>query len=791
VRRRKPLAAVALLTAALALPAHAQAAAIARLYALAGGDGESPQPVFLDLTVNTVHREAILVELTPDDVWAAVEDLSRAGLVNFRGARRSSAGRELVSLRSLGPELTFELDEVALGLRLTASAALLGRSKIDLAPNRRPEGAEYSSTASGFLNYAGRLDTLGLFSGAAEAGFSLGHGDLLQAGLTVDGDGNVLRGLTAWTLDRPEQMVQYAVGDLVAGTSGLGGGAVVLGAGVARDFSLDPYFVQRPLPDMTAFASTPSTVEVWVNGRLARQEALAPGTYDLWNLPVVTGANDVRVVVKDAFGRTDVLETAPYLGSRLLARGVHDFALYGGVRRENLGTESFDYGDALVVARERYGFTDTLTAGARLEAGKDLVSGGASLSLVTRLGEVEAELAGSAGGGWSGAAALGAWSIRLADANLQAFLRWQSPHYANGALDPALDRAVMRAGILGGWIATKRLSFTGELSTVSYRDLPRETRLGVRASWGFGIGQNLTVSANTVFPEGRAAVFALSAIVNFPFGGGASGQMSAGAASDGTAAASAGIVKSMPRGPGYEYRVQAGTAGRSGTVSALVGAQASFARAEATVDAHAGNALGSLSLAGGVVVLEDRVFLTRPVERGFALVRVPGVAGVEAYQENQPIGRTDGNGDVLIPSIEPFFANRLSIADGDVPMDRTVQVSERSVIGFRRAGAIAVFPAERLQAITGRLTVHGSAGVSVPAGGTLRVGLEGGKVRSSPIGSQGEFWLEDLPAGAHAAEIFWKGSLCRFTLSVPESGDAVHDLGALTCPNQPRAPGAN
>jgi outer membrane usher protein len=334
-----------------------------------------------------------------------------------------------------------------------------------------------------------------------------------------------------------------------------------------------------------------------------------------------------------------------------------------------------------------------------------------------------------------------------------------------------------------------RLSLSGQIAALVRRDGPGETRVDLRGSWGFARGQNLTVGAFTAFPEGLPAVFGLSATVTFPFSrnpAGATGQMFAGAASDGTGSAGIAVGKSMPQGPGYGYRAQASASVRSGSGTALVEGQTDFARAEAAFDSYDGSSVGSFAVAGGVVVLRERVFLTRPVEQGFALVQVPGVEGVTTFRENQPIGRTDSNGDVLIPDVGPFRANRISISDADVPIDRTLTTKERLVVGPRRAGAVAVFPAERLQAITGRLTVYGSTGVSVPAGGTLRVGVEG-KVSSSPIGDGGEFWIEDLPPGSHPAEIFWRGTLCRFAISVPEGGAGVADLGELGCGTQPRA----
>ena len=61
-------------------------------------------------------------------------------------------------------------------------------------------------------------------------------------------------------------------GDAIVSDSSLGGSAILAGLSVSRDYSLDPYFVRGPMPRTQGFALTPSTVDVYVNGVLVRQE---------------------------------------------------------------------------------------------------------------------------------------------------------------------------------------------------------------------------------------------------------------------------------------------------------------------------------------------------------------------------------------------------------------------------------------------------------------------------------------------------------------------------------------
>src|SRR3954465_11656040 len=72
------------------------------------------QRAYLDLFVNQAARDSVLVRLrgapAVDDAFAAAEDLEKAGLHGLQGSREVHEGREYVSLRSLAPALTYEVD---------------------------------------------------------------------------------------------------------------------------------------------------------------------------------------------------------------------------------------------------------------------------------------------------------------------------------------------------------------------------------------------------------------------------------------------------------------------------------------------------------------------------------------------------------------------------------------------------------------------------------------------------------------------------------------------------------
>jgi outer membrane usher protein len=150
------------------------------------------------------------------------------------------------------------------------------------------------------------------------------------------------------------------------------------------------------------------------------------------------------------------------------------------------------------------------------------------------------------------------------------------------------------------------------------------------------------------------------------------------------------------------------------------------------------------------------------------------------FASQQEIGRTNRDGHLLIPDLISYSRNELTIADGDVPLSSAIESTERLVVPAYRGGAVVDFPVRSVRAIVGTIEVMTESGLTIPAFGELTV-RSAGSSSSSPIGRQGEFYLENLPAGAHPATVEWNGHQCGFTLTVGSSSARQIDLGMVRC----------
>jgi outer membrane usher protein len=679
--------------------------------------------------------------------------------------------------------LAFEVDERALALRLTAAPELFGHRTLDLRSTPRPEGLSLRGDPAAFLDYAVEGRWPGNPVADLELGASGGGWLLLNAASRLE-TGEWARGLSTLTRDEPEELRRWSAGDMAAASGPLGGSLVLGGLGVQRELSLDPYFVHVPLPRGTAVATSPSTLEVYVNGSLVRRERLAPGTYDLTNFPATSGAGAVQAVLRDAFGRTQELDARYYFSSGLLAEGLTDYAWQAGFARRGLGRGSFDYGEPVLLARHRIGWSDRLTAGFRAEASARMASGGPGLTLATPLGELDLAAAASGASGAGGAAGQVAWSFVALRSSFGARLAAWSARYANASLLPGQDRALLSLDAFAGTAAWRAVSLEASVRLSRWRDAGDAAALGGRVSLGLGRGASLFLSAEVGRQPGAGPGTTLLALLSWSTGQRGSAELSAGRSAAGQAQAGVGAQRSLPRGDGEGYRLRADGGGPSpSSLSAVGQVQRSQGVVEAEWDQVGPAAAGRLRAAGALVAIDGRFFASRPVDSSFALVQVPGVEGVRTLLENQEVGRTDRDGDLLVPSLLPYQANRLSIRGEDVPLDHDLGPLELLVAPPARGGAVARFAVQRLAAVTGALSVPGPAGPVRPANGEMSVASGSGRL-VSPVTPEGRFWLDGLPPGRHRAEVAWREGTCALEIEL-RPGAALVDLGEVECRPEP------
>ena len=246
--------------------------------------------------------------------------------------------------------------------------------------------------------------------------------------------------MTSLTFDQVRSRRRWVLGDTIGRSTTLGSSPVVGGFSVSTQQDLDPYYAIYPAPQIRGAVRTPSTADVYVDGRLVSSVRLPPGRFTLNDLPIETGLGNARVIIRDAFGRQQSIDLGFYLSTQLLKRGEQDYSYVAGLERTSSGTK-VEYGRAMGTAVHNIGLADWLTIGFQAEGAKDLAMAGAGFNArLWRLGTFGAEGLASQNrrqGHGQGYAATGVYSFLSTWFSTEMRATWIGPKFQNLFLTPA------------------------------------------------------------------------------------------------------------------------------------------------------------------------------------------------------------------------------------------------------------------------------------------------------------------------------------------------------------------
>jgi outer membrane usher protein len=767
------------------------------------------------LSVNQIEGQDVDVILRTDGPWVPVDALEREGLRYIPPGRRETiSGREFVSLATLAPAIRFALDLDLIVLRLTAAPELLPPTEIVLSRSR-PADLRIGRNRSLFFNYAATYTST---SKRLANPFALPNTDFFGqlaatlarplavfSAFAVDSAGRLQRGLTYAAYDQPQRRRRWTAGDILGSPSALGSAPLVGGFSVGTDSDLDPYYVSYALPRIAGSVLAPSTASVYVGGRQISTVPLRPGPFVFQQLPVSSGLGRAEVILTDPSGQREVIPLAFYLNTSLLRRGDQEYHYLAGKERTSFGPE-VSYGRALGEATHRVGVTDALTVGFQVEGDRDVVSGGPSAAVrLWRGGTLS--LDGAASGtdtarGWAGSAVY-EFQSPVFSAAVRA--TWLSQGYSNlyvpelarphTYLDGSAGLPLGRASLSVGWRTADALSYAVAAQPPSIDRLgvvdrvPRAVRspsLGdrrdeVSTAGSLWLGRAGVIVLARRVTQGRAGWWEGAASINVTVGGRSVVGISANRNRNDSSSLVQ-VSRSLPLGPGYGYRVGADVSGpQQGRGVAELSIRHGFGAVDGQIVRQSdGSASTQLVVSGSVAMAGGQIGFVPAINDGFALVRVPGAADVRVYANHQYIGRTNRAGVLFAPMLRSYQANSISIAADDLPTDISLSAEEQQVAPKSLNGAVVVFDATKIVWITGSVRLLQEDESVVPAFGTLEIEGADEPFRS-PLNELGEFYLENVPPGAHRATIKYSGDSCVFTLTVPSSSATNIDLGVLSC----------
>ena len=583
---------------------------------------------------------------------------------------------------------------------------------------------------------------------------------------------------TTFRRDDPERITSFVAGDTITRAGSYGASVRIGGLQYQRNFGNAPLLITYPSADVSGTAVVPSTVDVFIGNAKAYSTQVKPGPFSVSSLPVPVGAGNVRVVVRDVFGK-ETTAVVPYVRyDSMLRKGLHDFSYEAGVLRRDYAVESNAYGNWAAVATHRYGVTDWLTIEGHAEGMADRHNAGGVIQVTMPvLGLVGV---GGAASGGLGRGQLGKAFFQRNERNwsVGGAIEQRSKDYVDIAFEPgqiqtlgvrqasASTRVGERHWVNALWLRTR--DQTGDFTT---------TTIG----WSVSLPRSITLTANVSRFSGslqpRNDVFSLT--LAMPLGQRDFATATVEKRSD---APKTDVLLNVSRNlletDSFGYRI-------------LAGEQSEFRRLElgafwqtgvGQFGIEAADAFGTQAARafarGGIAAAGGEWRISRYLDQSFAIVKVADFPDVRILANNQPVGRTDASGVAVIPRISGFLPSAIAFEAEDIPLEGSFGENVKQVKIANRMG-IAGGHGRRPQDLG-----HAQPdGAERPAGAGRRLRAHRRSRRGIPHRPAGTRVRERPRARqAQRSAMFRIGErACRATVVLPEKFASGDTLGSFTC----------
>jgi outer membrane usher protein len=640
------------------------------------------------------------------------------------------------------------------------------------------------------------------FNGASaslDARFFSPFGTLSQTGIlrsTTERDADALRLDTTFTYSDPSSLVTYRAGDAISGGLPWTRSIRFGGVQVQRNFGLRSDLITNPLPAFSGSAAVPSTVDVYMNNVKTYSQDVPAGPFNLSNLPAVAGGT-ASVVLRDSAGREVRTDLPFYSSPTLLREGLTYFSGEAGYPRIHYGTQSDNYVEqAFAALSMRHGWFDWLTVEGHAEGGAGLFNAGAGLVARTgSFGVLSLAASGSGHGGDRGLQVFAAYDTRLFGLSLNVSTQRSFGDYddlasvtapivpAVNAFAVPIQTSVRPPKALDRVSVGMPLPFD-TLSNLNWSFIHLKPATGptskiVSASWSrpFVANSHLFVTAFSDFGEKRNyGVFAGLSIQLGQWGSASTSVVNGrdGTGRDGTSVTTD-YTKPLTQDIGsYGWRVR-DSEGAVSDRSAAAAYRSSFARIEAGVQQSNGTIRGQAEVQGGVATMGNGVFFSNRIEDSFAVVDA-GAPGVDVFYENRLIGKTNGQGLLLVPSMRSYQKNKISIDPHGLPLNADVQQTQDFVAPADRSGVALNFGV-KTKVNAAVVIIARADGKVLPVGSK---GLLNDSDESFVVGYDGRAYVRGLQS-ENTITVTAGGNECRASFPFTSEENSQVVIGPVVC----------
>jgi outer membrane usher protein len=178
--------------------------------------------------------------------------------------------------------------------------------------------------------------------------------------------------------------------------------------------------------------------------------------------------------------------------------------------------------------------------------------------------------------------------------------------------------------------------------------------------------------------------------------------------------------------------------------------------------------------------MDGELFAANKINDAFVVISTDGHPDVPVNYENQPVGKTNNHGYLLVSGVSAYYPASYSINTLNLPADTRLKETERRVAVRRHSGYLVDFPMEQERVAS--VILHDAQGQVLPVGSLVSRAARSNAV----VGYDGIAWLENLD-DVNALDVTMPdGKHCQATLTVDANPEhKLQTYGPLVCREQP------
>jgi outer membrane usher protein len=354
----------------------------------------------------TIRRDGHLL-VQANDLANALQRLIKPEVIaKLRGLADASGFIPLEATAANGFVITYDPNAIELAIQIPLRARLAGVIMLGLENDQRVQ-PDKSAPFAAYLNY--RVGETYSFSGAGqgEPGFlsnlefsgRVFNSIAFENFATLDqfAPNFFSRAGSRLIYDMPDDALRLTAGDLITEGTAFQSSPQIAGFNISH--LIDTFYPQSSITSSssrTLNLTRASDVQLLVNNQPVSVLHLNPGTYDLRNLPVAQGANNIQAVITDGTGQRIVQNFDFFSDINLLDPGLDEYTASFGVLSP-LGDSEPDYqfSQPAFSGFYRRGIADQLTGGFNFQATRQNQMGGLDAVLGTNFGLFSLDVSGN------------------------------------------------------------------------------------------------------------------------------------------------------------------------------------------------------------------------------------------------------------------------------------------------------------------------------------------------------------------------------------------------------------